>query len=94
MKALVIYPAEEKHLKKYEKQFSSFIHETPEWYEKATLPFIQNSSYSKQVEIKYMFYHKKYYILFYFSGFTIFWKRNKKVNVLFVKIWTPKRDLY
>ena len=58
MKAVVIHPAEDKHFKKYERQYSSFIYETPEIYENVTLPFIISSSHSKQVSsISFFFFN-------------------------------------
>ncbi|KAL7646063.1 UNVERIFIED_CONTAM: hypothetical protein RMT77_002964 [Armadillidium vulgare] len=43
-----IFPADDKHIKKFEKQPSSFIIETPSLYRTVTLPFIESLSYSKQ----------------------------------------------
>ncbi|XP_068217304.1 m7GpppX diphosphatase isoform X2 [Palaemon carinicauda] len=48
MKATIIYPAEEKHILRFEKQASSFVNETPELYKDVTKPFIESSSFSKQ----------------------------------------------
>lgn len=48
IKATVIYPAEEKHILRYEKQPSSFIRETPKLYEEVTKSFIQTSAFSKE----------------------------------------------
>uniref|UniRef100_A0A0P4WE53 m7GpppX diphosphatase n=1 Tax=Scylla olivacea TaxID=85551 RepID=A0A0P4WE53_SCYOL len=49
MKATIIYPAEEKHILRYEKQPSSFIQETPQLYREVTKRFIETSSLGKEV---------------------------------------------
>lgn len=46
--ATIIYPAQEKHILKYEKQASSFVYETPELYKEVTKPFIESASFSKE----------------------------------------------
>lgn len=48
MKATIIYPAEEKHILRYEKQPSSFIQETPQLYREVTKRFIETSSLGKE----------------------------------------------
>lgn len=48
LKATIIYPAEEKHILRGEKQVSSFVNETPELYRDVTKPYIESSSFSKQ----------------------------------------------
>ncbi|XP_066940346.1 m7GpppX diphosphatase [Macrobrachium rosenbergii] len=48
VKATIVYPAEEKHILRFEKQESSFVNETPELYREVTKPFIESSSFSKQ----------------------------------------------
>ncbi|XP_071544867.1 m7GpppX diphosphatase [Panulirus ornatus] len=48
VRTTIIYPAEEKHILRFEKQPSSFINETPALYEEVTKPFIESSSFSKQ----------------------------------------------
>ncbi|MPC17645.1 m7GpppX diphosphatase-like [Portunus trituberculatus] len=48
MKATVIYPAEKKHILRYEKQPSSFIQETPRLFREVTKRFIETSSFSKE----------------------------------------------
>lgn len=49
IKTTVVYPATEKHLKKYLRQEVHIIQETEEDYKNITLPFIQSQSFSIQV---------------------------------------------
>ncbi|XP_066565721.1 m7GpppX diphosphatase [Amia ocellicauda] len=48
MKATVVCPATEKHVKKYLRQEMFLIHETGEDYRSITLPYIQSQSFSVQ----------------------------------------------
>ncbi|KAK7792578.1 hypothetical protein R5R35_008672 [Gryllus longicercus] len=48
IKATVIHPATEKHVKKYEAQIHHLIEETPNLYETITLPFIQKEQFNLQ----------------------------------------------
>lgn len=47
-KVTVIRPATEQHIRKYSAQLYSFIHETPEMYEKITKPFVEEKALSHQ----------------------------------------------
>lgn len=46
MKATIVYPATEKHINKYLEQDFFVIRETPENYEKITLPFLEKEQFS------------------------------------------------
>nr|XP_015810238.2 m7GpppX diphosphatase [Nothobranchius furzeri] len=48
IKTTVIYPATEKHVKKYQRQENFLVEETGEDYESITLPYIQQQSLSLQ----------------------------------------------
>lgn len=48
VRANIIYPAEKKHILRFEKQPSSSIDETPQLYKEVTKPFIESSSFSKE----------------------------------------------
>ncbi|XP_077588828.1 m7GpppX diphosphatase [Stigmatopora nigra] len=48
IKATVVCPATEKHVKKYQRQESFLVEETADDYESITLPFIQKQSFSVQ----------------------------------------------
>jgi len=48
IKTTVIFPAEDKHIKRYEAQPSTFINETPQMYNDITKPYIESQSLSKQ----------------------------------------------
>ena len=49
MKTTLIYPATDKHIAKYSAQEMFVIEETPEDYEKVTLPYIELSHFSIEV---------------------------------------------
>ena len=49
VKNTLIYPATEKHLNKYAAQSTYLVTETPEIYQKVTLPFIQEQAEHLQV---------------------------------------------
>ena len=49
LKATVVCPATEKHVKKYQVQESFLVEETGEDYLSITLPYIQEKSFSLQV---------------------------------------------
>ena len=49
VKTTLIYPATDKHIAKYSAQEMYVIEETPEDYEKITLPFIEKSHFSIEV---------------------------------------------
>lgn len=46
MKATVVYPATERHIHKYMEQDLFIIRETPESYEKITLPYLEKEQFS------------------------------------------------
>ncbi|XP_061582392.1 m7GpppX diphosphatase [Cololabis saira] len=48
IKTTVVFPATEKHVKKYQKQESFLVEETGEYYKSITLPYIQLQSFSLQ----------------------------------------------
>ncbi|XP_069957041.1 m7GpppX diphosphatase isoform X2 [Cherax quadricarinatus] len=48
VRANIIYPAEEKHILRFERQSCSFVDETPQLYKEITKPFIDSSSFSKE----------------------------------------------
>ncbi|XP_026764908.2 m7GpppX diphosphatase [Galleria mellonella] len=48
VKATIIYPASEKHIIKYSQQEVHIVLETPELYEKLTLPFIKKEQFNLQ----------------------------------------------
>ncbi|CAL4067069.1 unnamed protein product [Meganyctiphanes norvegica] len=48
IKTTVIFPAEEKHIKRYEAHPSTFINETSQMYNDITKPFVESQSFSKQ----------------------------------------------
>lgn len=48
MKSTLIYPATEKHLRKYTSQTCYIVNESPDDYEHNVLPYIQSSSFSRQ----------------------------------------------
>ncbi|XP_037552870.1 m7GpppX diphosphatase [Nematolebias whitei] len=48
IKTTVVYPATQKHLKKYQQQESFLVEESVEDYESITLPYIQQQSFSLQ----------------------------------------------
>lgn len=48
IKTTVIYPAEDKHIKRWEAQPSTFINETPQMYNDITKPYIESQSLSNQ----------------------------------------------
>ncbi|PNF42750.1 hypothetical protein B7P43_G13611 [Cryptotermes secundus] len=48
IKTTVIYPATEKHIRKYQSQDIHLIEETPELYESVTLPHLQKEKFSLQ----------------------------------------------
>ncbi|XP_061644408.1 m7GpppX diphosphatase [Phyllopteryx taeniolatus] len=48
LKATVVFPATEKHVKKYQRQESFLVEETADDYQSITLPFIQKQSFSVQ----------------------------------------------
>ncbi|XP_077434019.1 m7GpppX diphosphatase [Vanacampus margaritifer] len=48
MKATLVCPATEKHVKKYQRQESFLVEETADDYQSITLPFIQKQSFSVQ----------------------------------------------
>lgn len=51
VKTTVIYPATEKHIAKFSQQQVHIVLETPELYEKLTLPHIQKDQFNLQVNI-------------------------------------------
>jgi m7GpppX diphosphatase len=51
-KTTVIYPATEKHIRKYEAQNIHLIEETPELYECVTLPYLEKERFSVKVNIE------------------------------------------
>ncbi|KAK7086116.1 hypothetical protein SK128_006426 [Halocaridina rubra] len=48
LKATIIYPAEEKHLLRFDKQPCSIVNETPELFFEVTKPYIESAALSKQ----------------------------------------------
>lgn len=52
IKTTVIYPATEKHIRKYQSQDIHLIEETPELYKSVTLPHLQKEKFSLQVGIE------------------------------------------
>jgi m7GpppX diphosphatase len=52
VKTTVIYPATEKHIRKYEAQKIHLIEETPELYECVTLPHLEKERFSLKVNIE------------------------------------------
>ena len=54
VKSTLIYPAEEKHLNKYLAQRMSLVAETPDVYQKVTLPFIEEQAIHLQVKYKHL----------------------------------------
>jgi len=52
LKTTVIYPATEKHIRKYEAQNIHLIEETPELYKCVTLPYLEKERFSLKVNIE------------------------------------------
>jgi m7GpppX diphosphatase len=52
IKTTVIYPATEKHIRKYEAQNIHLIEETPELYKCVTLPYLEKERFSLKVNIE------------------------------------------
>uniref|UniRef100_A0A0P4WI46 m7GpppX diphosphatase n=1 Tax=Scylla olivacea TaxID=85551 RepID=A0A0P4WI46_SCYOL len=81
MKATIIYPAEEKHILRYEKQPSSFIQETPQLYREVTKRFIETSSLGKEITKE----QRKKATLNY-SGSTTSWTTRRRWTALCLRI--------
>ena len=74
VKNTLIYPAAEKHLNKYSAQGIYLVTETPDIYQKVTLPFIQEQAVHLQVKFianaVFFMFHTQYNL----------WFVGKKVN--------------
>ena len=67
----MIYPATEKHIRKYEAQNIHLIEETPELYKCVTLPYLEKERFSLKVNIEILMIYIQVHQLSYLFAFVV-----------------------